>query len=408
MNGGLDILQLISSKPILYFLILTFIITNIFVLVLLGGLNYYLIHIGNRYVESTKKIELRKKYIKYFFLIIGVFLIFSIIYHFRNTLWSFFSPVVWAVLLAYLLNPITNFIQKKFNISTGWSVIVLYIVIFFLLVFFSMIAVPHFTKEIRNLIKLLPRYTSQANQILNEIYINIEKIDRLSPQLTTVKEMIIENIALLEQYILSSIAKITEAIFGLFSRIFNFILVPVFTFYFLKDKIFIKEKIQHLIPISIRQQTIELFADIHVVLNKFIRGELTLALIVAILSTIALMILRVNFAILLGIIAGIFEIIPYFGPVIGAIPAIVIALLDQPLKALWVAIAFVIIQQVESNIIAPKIVGESVGLHPVIVVLVLLAGGRWFGMMGMLLAVPFAASIRIVLKHLLIFITKIR
>ena len=67
MNGGLDILQLISSKPILYFLILTFIITNIFVLVLLGGLNYYLIHIGNRYVESTKKIELRKKYIKYFF-----------------------------------------------------------------------------------------------------------------------------------------------------------------------------------------------------------------------------------------------------------------------------------------------------------------------------------------------------
>ena len=73
MNGSFDILQLISSKPILYFLILTFIITNIFILVLLGGLNYYLIHIGNRYVENTKKIELRKKYIKYFFLMIGVF-----------------------------------------------------------------------------------------------------------------------------------------------------------------------------------------------------------------------------------------------------------------------------------------------------------------------------------------------
>ncbi len=408
MNGSFDILQLISSKPILYFLILTFIITNIFILVLLGGLNYYLIHIGNRYVESTKKIELRKKYVKYFFLMIGVFLLFSIIYHFRNTLWSFFSPVIWAALLAYLLNPITDFIQKKLNISAGWSVIILYIVIFFMFIFFSITAAPQFAKEIRNLIKLLPQYTNQANQILNEIYINIEKIDKFSPQLTTVKEMIIENISMLEYYILSSIAKITETIFGLFSRIFTFILVPIFTFYFLKDKILIKEKIQRLIPISIRQQTIELFRDIHVLLNKFIRGQLTVATIVAILSAVALAVFQVNFAILLGVVAGIFNIIPYFGPIIGAIPAMIIAFLDHPLKALWVAIAFTIIQQVESNIITPKIVGESVGLHPVIVVLVLLAGGRWFGIMGMILAVPFAASIRIVLKHLIIFISKLR
>ncbi len=404
MNRGFDILQLIPSKPILYFIIIIVIITNSFFLILLGFTNYYLIHIGNRYIGSGKKIELRKKYFLYFFLLFTFFLSFSIIYHFRFVLWEFFSPIIWSILLAYLFNPVVDWIQKKFSISRVWSVIVLYIATFLIILFFSATTIPKIIREVRNLMELLPKYTYKMNRLLNELYIKIEQIDKFSPQLTDVKQTMIEYISILEYNIISSIRKIAEIILNFFSHIFTLILIPIFTFYFLKDKDIVKEKIKSIIPKSFRKNCIDLFNDIHILLNNFIRGQLIVSAFVAFLSTIALIIIKIDFAILIGISAGIFNIIPYFGPIIGTIPAIIFALLDEPFKVIWVIITFTIIQQIECNIVAPKILGESVGLHPVIIILVLLAGGKWFGIAGMVFAVPFVASIKIMFKHIIHFV----
>lgn len=132
----------------------------------------------------------------------------------------------------------------------------------------------------------------------------------------------------------------------------------------------------------------------------YIRGEILDSIIITILTSGALTIIQLDFAIIIGIISGIFNLIPYFGPIVGFILAVGIGLLDpNPLKALYGAIAILIIQQIDGWFIVPKIVGDCVKIHPVIVLLVILIGGNLFGLIGMLLAVPFTAIIRILLIY---------
>jgi predicted PurR-regulated permease PerM len=118
------------------------------------------------------------------------------------------------------------------------------------------------------------------------------------------------------------------------------------------------------------------------------------------LATVALAIIGVPFALVLGLIAGIFEALPYVGPILGAVPAIVVAVLSSPGSALWVAIAFFAIQQVENLILVPRIAGESVKLHPAMVMVVLVIGNELAGFVGMLIAVPVTAVLRDVFKYL--------
>ncbi len=119
------------------------------------------------------------------------------------------------------------------------------------------------------------------------------------------------------------------------------------------------------------------------------------------MTTAAMALLGVEFALMLGIFAGLAEIIPYFGPIIGAVPAVGLAILKSKWLAVKVAIAFLVIHQLEGNIISPKILGDKVGLHPLVVIFSLLAGGELYGLPGMLLAVPAAAILRVIVRFAL-------
>ena len=139
----------------------------------------------------------------------------------------------------------------------------------------------------------------------------------------------------------------------------------------------------------------EVLYDIDMVFSRFLRGQLLDALIVAIVTSIVLTIIRLDFAVLLGCFAGITNIIPYFGPIFGAIPAIIVALLSGGFsKAIVTLIAFIVIQQIDGNFIYPKVVGSSTGLHPLFVLLAVTFGGYFWGILGMILAVPIAACIK--------------
>jgi len=114
-----------------------------------------------------------------------------------------------------------------------------------------------------------------------------------------------------------------------------------------------------------------------------------------------LILLRVKYPVILGVIGGITNVIPYFGPIIGAIPSVAVALLESPLKALWTIILFTVVQQIDNVIITPKIVEGRVGLHPVATILAVLIGGEFFGIIGMLVAVPVAAMLKIIITRII-------
>ena len=182
----------------------------------------------------------------------------------------------------------------------------------------------------------------------------------------------------------------------------NLLLAFVIAFYLLQDKercVAVTKKISYtLLKPKIYRHVMVLCHDIDYIFSGYIRGQIIDAMIVAVLTSLALTIIQLDFAIIIGVIAGIFNLIPYFGPIVGLVLAIIIGVLDpNPMKALYGAGAILIIQQIDGWIIVPKIVGECVKLHPVIVLLAILIGGNLFGLIGMLIGVPIAAFIRLVL-----------
>lgn len=387
-----------------FLLILSSINTFFIILIVLIILYYYIGIVGSNFTKD-KLIVLKKK-VKYrFWIVLIIFIIILFIVKYHLIVKRVFFILLFSIIFAYLLNPLVNIVEKK-SIKRVWAVLVVYLTIFFTLSIIFISIIPKIVEEFKSLMQILPSYINQIYSIFNENYIKYTKnINNLPIELLGIKDAVIENLLKIQNVIVNSTKQFTNSIISGFSKIVTFVLVPILAFYFLKDKELFSKKLCLSIPKEYRRDVIKISREIDFVLGKFIRGQLIVATFVGVATSISLMILRIDFALIIGLIAGLGDIIPYFGPIIGIIPAILFALLDSPGKAIWVIIIFTIIQQIEGNIVSPKIVGESVGIHPVIIIIILLIGGSLFGILGMLLAVPFAAIMKVIVSFIIEKIT---
>ncbi len=175
---------------------------------------------------------------------------------------------------------------------------------------------------------------------------------------------------------------------GLFGGFFTFVGILVLTFYLALEQDGLKRFLASVVPVSYLSYLYQLVDRIQVKLGGWVRGQLLLSLIIGAASFAGLLILGVDYAISLAIIAGLSELIPIAGPIIGAVPAIIVAFGQSPLLALFVAILYVIIQQLENNLIVPKVMQKTTGLNPIVILLAVLIGGTLAGFAGMVLAIP--------------------
>lgn len=374
---------------------------TIFLVVFWGLSIYYLINIGNNYVESGKKIKFSRRTIKFVFLfVIFIVIIFSIIKG-HSKIGSILLLVFYSAILAYLLNPLVNLIEKR-GIKRTPSILLVFLFLIGILILVVISIVPKIMVEFENLILVLPSYFSKIYDYFDHLHIKYFKhIDNLPPEFQAIKEVFLENLNSFQLYIINWIKDLINLSIKKFSKVISLFIVPILTFYFLKDKEFFKKKIVLLIPKDYRHNVLKISREVDDLLGKFIRGQLLVAAYVGAATSIVLLIIGIDFAIIIGLVAGIADIIPYFGPVIGILPAVIFALLESPIKAVWVIISFVIIQQLECNIIEPKIIGNSVGLHPIIIILSLIISGSYFGILGMLFAIPVTLIIKIVFKFII-------
>lgn len=381
-----------------YILTLVGYLKVIFFTGLLGLLIYYLIHIGNRYVLEDERFKITRKHVIYFLLIMLLAVLLYYIFRDSSQILGLLMPVLYSIGFAYLLNPLVNILEER-GIARLWGVLLIYLFVIGGIVILSLIIFPKISNEFQKLVSLMPTYFEELREVfddLNKMYIKYSNnLKDLPKELQGIQEVIGENLSKIQESLIGSIENFTTSIINMFSRILSFIIIPILTFYFLKDKDYFKKKIYMTIPKRFRSDTLKVSREIDLVLEKFIRGQLIVALFVGVVTVIGLAIIGIDFAFIIGLVAGIANFIPFFGPIIGIVPALFFALLEDPMKAVWVILLFIGIQQVESNILSPKIVGESVGLHPVIVIVALLIGGSIAGIIGMLLAVPVAAVIRI-------------
>lgn len=365
-------------------------------ILLLGLVIYYLVNIGNNYVENKRKIKINwKKVMPILLGLIFIFVFYTLLKKY-TILSDTFYTIIFSAIIAYLFNPLINRLEKK-GIRRVFGVLLLYLCVILIVIVFFFLIVPRSTTEIKRLVSDMPKYFEQVSSLMDKMYNKYySTLGDLPPIFQGVQQVVMENIVGLESIVVNGLKSFIGGIINTFSKVVSIVLTPILTLYFLVDKDHFKDKIMGLIPEKRRKDYKRLFNEMDYSLSKFVRGKIIMAVYVGIATSIVLLIIGVDFAIVIGFITGIADIIPYIGPFLGFAPAVFFAYLSSPLKAIWVSLFFLSIQWVENNILAPKIIGDTTGIHPIVVLLSIIIGGGIFGVLGMILAVP-VVSVSIIL-----------
>ena len=320
-------------------------------------------------------------------LLLGIILLFEV----RAILGPFFL----AFALAYLLNPLVEGLERR-RISRKGSIAIVFILIIAFLATVIFLIIPTIYNELSKLAVILPDMIQSVTERI-EGFRKQYKSTGLPSRVALVLD---QHLGRGEEIIADRLNSFLVNLPNALSTITLYILSPIITLYLLADWKGLEEGFFRIIPQRWRMEWRRLWQDINHVVRQFVRGDLVVAVIVGVLIGIGVKLVGMEYALLIGLICGVFDLIPYFGPMIGAIPAILLALTKSPGMAVKVALVIFIVQQLEGNVIAPKLMGESVGLHPLWVVFALLACGEIAGVWGMFLAVPLAAVIRVVINHI--------
>ena len=384
---------------------------------------YYLVNIGNRYIEGKKRISIDLQLITKIFIGILILYLITIIFNKFSILGYTLSSIIIAIIFAYIIDPIVNFLERK-GVKRQFGVIIVYISVFLIFAILIISVIPKTINEVSNLLTSLPgmvdTLTKNVNNFLTEIFakFNIELPENFidvykesnpkvegdveTPQivsniLNSMTKTINDLVAKAQGSLMGSLSGLFSKVYGALTSAFRLVLIIIFSFYFSVDKEKFTLKVKKSIPNKYRDDLAFLANRIDVALQQFIRGRMLMAIFVGILTMIYLLILRVDFAIIIGLITCVADIIPYVGPLLGCVPAVLFALVDSPAKAFWVLVLFLVVQWVENNILAPKLIGDSTGLNPLLILISIIIGGGIFGVWGMVISVPITSIICILI-----------
>jgi len=319
--------------------------------------------------------------------IVLVLLLFFFLYIVRDIILF----VLIAVFLSIVIMPVIDFLEKR-KIPRWLGVLIVYLTIFGALVFFGFLFFPVLISQGKFLLEKIPDY-------LKSIF-GKEVIFWSSGFIETLKNWFTTPEATRFQIF---------SFFGdVVSGLFTILIIFIISFYLSIDKNFIIRQINKFSPLKYKDFLINFYQASQKKISAWALASLSLCLIVGILSYSGLLILGVKFALLLGVMAGIFEIIPYLGPWLSGAMALIVALADSPTKALMVLIFYVILQQLENSLITPQIMKKAVGMNPVVILIALMIGGKLAGLLGVLLAIPLIAIGSILVKDYLEHSSKLR
>lgn len=284
-----------------------------------------------------------------------------------------------SLIIVAALSPFSDFLIRK-RIPRILSVIIPYtitIAIFLLLIF---PLIPFFISQIQLLFSNFPKYINQVAAILN-----------LHVDSSSIKNVFESDINALSKNALSVTGKI-------FSGFFSTLTVFVISFYLMLQKDILKKQLIMLWSKKHQDQALKTIAQIEDKIGWWLRGQLILCFSIGFFTWIGLTILGLPFALPLALLAGILEIVPTIGPIVSAIPAIIVALTISPTLAISVVIFYILLQMLENNFLVPKIMQKAVGLNPIIIIIGVLIGSKFLGILGALLAVPFITMVFIITK----------
>lgn len=323
---------------------------------------------GIMHLMQPRKVDISHRTIIFIAVfILGLWLIYII----RDLLLILFISLI----LMSALSPIVN-LFTKFKLPKALGIAITYIIIIAIVSGLFAIVLPPLIEESRRLIITLP-------PLLEQVF-NVTGIDKsiLQSQLTSLSQ---------------NVFSVTLAVFD---NLLTIVFLLVLTFYLLLERNNVEERFAALF-VSRRERVKKLIVQIEEKLGGWLRGQLFLSFLIGVLSYIGLMLLGIPYALPLAVVAGVMEVVPVIGPIISAIPSILVGLTISPILALGVGAMYIVIQQFENHLIVPQVMKRAVGLNPLVVILAIAVGSRILGFAGALLAVPIAVVIQIIVSEII-------
>lgn len=321
------------------------------------------------------------------FKLAGVMLLFWFLFIIRDIIAVLFASLI----LAAVIDPLADWCESK-RIPRALGVLTIYIGLLGALALVITLLIPPLFDQMREFVTsfagLLEKILGEVGTIrsFGERYGILENIER--------------GISAFESGLTRAAGGLFSTIGGVISGVASVIVFLVISFYLVVEEGALKRMARALAPEQHHVFLFQLLSKIQKKVGSWLRGQLFLSLIVGLMAYIGLLILGVPYALVLGLLAGLLEFIPYIGPIISAIPAILLAFSISPLKATLVVILYFVIQQVENNILVPKVMQKAVGINPVISVIAVLVGARLAGVVGVLFAIPVVTAIDVFLREM--------
>lgn len=314
-----------------------------------------------------------------------------------------FMPILISGFLFYMLNPLVKLLTKvhykKFRTSRTGAVAIVFVLLFGLLVWGAVSLLPRLVSQVTQLIYNLPSIATEMQKAATKLINNSSVLKRID--ISSYTKQFNGEISKYSQNFLSSLSSsVVTVISTITSVTIMAITIPVVLFYMLKDSEKFIPAISRFLPKKQRPEVIGLLQKMGDTISSYISGQVIECLFVGTFTAIGYMLISQPYGLLLGVIAGLTNIIPYVGPYIGIAPSLIVAFTKSPMQVVYVIIVVVIVQQVDGNLIYPNIIGRTLKIHPLTIIILLLAAGNIAGILGMILAIPFYAVVRTVVIYL--------
>ncbi|MFB9275001.1 AI-2E family transporter [Cohnella cellulosilytica] len=324
----------------------------------------------------------------------------SYVFHpFIVVLETVFLPFMLTGVVYYLLNPIVDYLERL-KIKRVYSIVGLYLVILTVLTLIVMKVVPLLSQQISSLIVQFPTYSQDA-QLKFEELIGNEYFNQLQNMLGIDTAKVVDDFSERASAILSNawsgigslVGKITETVLAI-------ITVPFILFYLLKDRKKLAPFVLGFVPSRLRNRSFGVMLEMNHQVSSYIRGQIIVSACIGVLLYIGYLIIGLDYSLVLAVIAACTSIVPYLGPAIAITPALIVAMMTSPIMLLKMIVIWTIVQLVEGKFISPQIMGKSMHVHPITIIFVIITAGNLFGMLGIILAVPGYAILKVICTHL--------
>ncbi|MCE5170046.1 AI-2E family transporter [Paenibacillus profundus] len=308
-------------------------------------------------------------------------------------------PVLLSGVLYYLLNPIVDYLEKK-KVKRPFSILILYILILGIITIVVLAVIPVIQRQVSDLIANFPVFSEQIQTLFTDL-IGSDFINRFQQTIAFESSKLMNTISERASTLLNNtwsgiggfLGAVTETVLTLAT-------VPFILFYLLKDGKRLPQYILSFVPTTLRKQTEQVMTEMNHQISSYIRGQIVVSFCIGILLYIGYLIIGLEYSLILAVIAACTSIVPYLGPAIAITPALIVALVTSPVMLLKMIVVWTVVQLIEGKFISPQIMGKSLQIHPITIIFVILTAGNLFGILGIVLAVPGYAVLKVVITHL--------